>query len=1279
LEALENRLAPSVFTVNSTGDTGSGSGLNGDLRYCITQANTNAGNNTIQFDPAVFGSPQTITLTRLLPAITDNNLTISHFFGRDPIISGNHLFQVFDITAANVSLRGLIIANGKTTNAGGGIAFTGSGTLALFNTVISGNSSTGNGGGVYNLSGTLTVTSSFFSSNSGTNGGGIFTSGASLALTNSTLSGNSATNDGGGIYNKLAGTLTLTGSTLSGNSAHNGGGIHNVGGGTLTLTNSTLSTNSATAGNGGGISTGSGSMLTVTNSTLSTNSATAGNGGGISTGSGSTLTVTNSTLSTNSASHGGGIWNGGTLTSTNSTLSANSASLGGGIWNGGKLTLTTSTLSGNSATGNGGGIFSSAGAVTLTNSTLSTNSATAGNGGAISTRSGSTLTVTNSTLAANFASLGGGIWNGGKVSLTDSTLSGNSAVKNGGGINNYGKLTLTNSTLSGNSAAKGGGIYDHSGSLSYLNNTLSAGNTASSSAPDVFGAVNSTSGFNLIGDGSGMNGIKNGVNGNQIGTSAGPINPHLSALGFWVGLTQTMVPLAGSPALDAGSNALDGGVTTDQRGLPRIFNGRVDIGAAEFRGPGSTLTVNSTADTNTADNVLTLREALDYLTTSLGRLLTPGEQAQVVGDPVHPTTIQFAPTVFSSPQTITLSSGLPTDSFNNVTIKGPGANRLTISGNHLYQVLNITAANASISGLTIANGNSGGNGGGISFNGAGTLALANAVISGNSCTGSGGGVYNEGTLRLTNSTLSGNSSAGNGGGGLYNKGTLTLTNSTLSGNSTTGEYGNGAGLYNKGTLTLTNSTLSGNSVSTTGFGNGGGLWNKGMLTLTKCILSGNYADHGGGIGNGSGTLTLTNSTLSGNSVRGDGGGINNYGTLTLTNCTLVNNRAYVGGGIFDSHGGNVSLTNSTLSGNSSGRDGGGIFSYGTLTLDNTLIAGNTTSGTAPFGGPDVWGAVDASSRFSLIGDGTLMTGITNGVAGNQIGTSTSPINPLLASLGNYGGPTQTFALLPGSPALDAGSNALDGGATTDQRGHPRIVNGTVDIGAFESQGFTVTASGGNNQSTVVNTPFPSGLTVTVSSTAGEPVAGGMIKFTAPSSGASAVLSPTRVTLTGSGQAVVTATANNVVGSYKVVASAGGANASNFNLTNRAHAATLIAAVPSTTTPKAGVVFSLVGAYLGALHFIRWDMAAVRPPDYTLGSTDSGKHTSNVILKTAGPETLTATNKAHAAIGGRAHATVKVAAAFDSLAANGFGGERWTPSLLDAFFADLKRELGGIWG
>jgi hypothetical protein len=139
-----------------------------------------------------------------------------------------------------------------------------------------------------------------------------------------------------------------------------------------------------------------------------------------------------------------------------------------------------------------------------------------------------------------------------------------------------------------------------------------------------------------------------------------------------------------------------------------------------------------------------------------------------------------------------------------------------------------------------------------------------------------------------------------------------------------------------------------------------------------------------------------------------------------------------------------------------------------------------------------------------------------------------------------------MALLPGSPAIDAGHNS--GAPATDQRGVSRV--GTVDIGAFESRGFSATVAGGDNQSTPVNTAFAQPLVVSVASAHGEPVVGGQVTFTAPASGASAVLSGTPATIDADGTASVTATANNVPGSYAVDANAAGlAEAVHFSLTN----------------------------------------------------------------------------------------------------------------------------------
>src|SRR5262249_46737226 len=144
-------------------------------------------------------------------------------------------------------------------------------------------------------------------------------------------------------------------------------------------------------------------------------------------------------------------------------------------------------------------------------------------------------------------------------------------------------------------------------------------------------------------------------------------------------------------------------------------------------------------------------------------------------------------------------------------------------------------------------------------------------------------------------------------------------------------------------------------------------------------------------------------------------------------------------------------------------------------LNNSVVAGNSASGT----GPDVYklgGSVSAA--YSLIGN-TSGSRIT---AGN--GNILNPASPRLGPLRVYGGTTPTIPPPPGSPAIDSGTNALAVDANgdpllADQRGQPRISNDTVDIGAFESQGFTITATTGSSQSTAVNTDFGQPLAVTV--------------------------------------------------------------------------------------------------------------------------------------------------------------------------------------------------------
>ena len=188
-------------------------------------------------------------------------------------------------------------------------------------------------------------------------------------------------------------------------------------------------------------------------------------------------------------------------------------------------------------------------------------------------------------------------------------------------------------------------------------------------------------------------------------------------------------------------------------------------------------------------------------------------------------------------------------------------------------------------------------------------------------------------------------------------------------------------------------------TNNTDCGNGGAIFNKGTLTVTASTLAFNTADtQGGGIWSDD-TLTLTNSTISGNLVGTDGGGIyNSTGTATINNSTITNNRADAGG--------------------TDAGTGGGIHNdgTGTLTLNSTIVATNFV------GTDDVRDNISgtASGSSNLVGVDTRLTGLTNGVDGNIVGTAANPIDPGLQPLADNGGPTQTHAILPNSPAPQCG-------------------------------------------------------------------------------------------------------------------------------------------------------------------------------------------------------------------------------------------------------------------
>jgi hypothetical protein len=300
---------------------------------------------------------------------------------------------------------------------------------------------------------------------------------------------------------------------------------------------------------------------------------------------------------------------------------------------------------------------------------------------------------------------------------------------------------------------------------------------------------------------------------------------------------------------------------------------------------GNTITVTSTADSG------------------------PGSLRDAIATASNGDTINFSLTY---PATITVSTPLTLGP--NVTIIGPGASSLAISGDFSVGVFIINAgATVAISGVTIK--------------------LGASVL--------GGGIFNAGTLTLSDSAVLNN--FGQLGAGIFNSntGTLTLSKTTVSLNSVDlVTNAGGGGIYNfEGTVTLSESTVSNNGVGATEVADGGGILNDdGLVTVTDSTVSSNVAlneadgdARGGGISNiNSGSLIVSNSTVSGNSVYSFPGS----GSLSG------------GGGIsngFPLGHGSVKLTNSTVTGNSvtGAGGGGGIRNAGVATVVNTTIAGNS--------------------------------------------------------------------------------------------------------------------------------------------------------------------------------------------------------------------------------------------------------------------------------------------------------------------------------------------------
>ncbi|MEO1526978.1 MAG: choice-of-anchor Q domain-containing protein [Planctomycetota bacterium] len=700
-----------------------------------------------------------------------------------------------------------------------------------------------------------------------------------------------------------------------------------------------------------------------------------------------------------------------TLTILNSNIFGNQSSeLGGGVATEfGDIVISGSAIQDNTALNRGGGIANLAGDVIVSGSVISENTSD-GRGGGITTFEGDVI-VTGSTLAGNSGVFGGGGINTtqGNVILTGSTLSDNVAGVNGGGgaiQTSTGSVTLTNSTISGNqSEREGGGIVTLGGGVTLRNSTV-VNNTSSATAGGGVSLGDSARDAALV--------VENSIVAENTASDL-PSDLVRDPEGQLV-INHSLIGNADNlGTLDGNAGNLTG---TTSNPLDPLLDELADNG-------GATLTHAlrpSSPAINAGDNGLAIDNAgnpLEFdqrgegfdrifssnsLTVDIGAFEAQIPDELVVSTLVDETNNDFTPGDLSLREAIEIANARA--GIDSITFAPGLEGTITLVDGELQVSESLEILGPGFDQLTI-------DGDGQSrvlhyLSTTGDLTVDSLTLTGGRVTRNGGGAgidsASDGTLSISNSRLVGNISDVGAGGISTRDADVTIRNSTISDNHSGGN--GGAVSVRFGDVTIIGSTLSGNTAG----GNGGAI-----------ITS-------------QGSVSVLNSTISSNTAGDQGGGIRTLaGDIELVNSTVFNNQAdVVGGGVLV----NDSVINASIR------------------IDNSIVAGNTSAGIASDIVRDPGGVL--AINHSLISN-TDDLGTIEGNVGNLTGTEADPLDPLLGELADNGGPTQTHALLPGSPAINAGNNDLainaDGNALAfDQRGQgfDRVFDGLVDIGAFET-------------------------------------------------------------------------------------------------------------------------------------------------------------------------------------------------------------------------------------
>ena len=769
------------------------------------------------------------------------------------------------------------------------------------------------------------------------------------------------------------------------------------------------------------------------------------------TGSGETVTLSCPTSTVISfspnASGSTGMSGTGTLSISQSVTLDAAQSPGEIVFTGNKDTELMSIAQGVSVTLNGlnlqsgyasnGGAIDNKGTLTVENSSLSGNSTKYGLGGGIDNES--TVTVENSTFSDNSSEYGpgGAIGSTGTSTVTNSTFSGNTSGDAGGAVYSYqAGISVTATTFWDNSAMDQGGAIDvDSGSLT------AAASTFSSNSAEYGGAVQGYS--------SPMSVTDSTVSGNSSSGNGGAIiNFSGTAL-----VANTTISGNSDPQLGGAVAATNGGQTT--------------LAADIIAGSGPGINCNggiADAGHNLVDDSscgFTNGSNGDIVTGSGGVVLSPvannGGPTETVSLPAgSPAIDAIAPNAtFANPITSASQKACPAADQRGLPRPGDtGSNNpqgnCDIGSYEYTSTIDLSSATLGHcpTYADFANGIDEAAAGGtvtiecattdvISFPGAGTIAPIKSFTL--NASNSAGTIALDGGYNGNQQHPSGVQLFTVPSGVSVTLDGLTLQHAFIS--------GNGAAINNDGTLTLTNSTISDSYAAV----NQSGLEGYGVVA-------------------NEGTLTVTGTTFSGNSGN-NGGALYSDGTATITNSTFSGNSSGAGSAIYeDSPSGRLTLTNSTVSGNFAFY-GAVIRNLGPLTIGGDIIAGNTEDSGNECAESDPEDFVDMG--YNLNDDGSCLGG----------GSGDSSASADLGSLASNGGPTQTMALEPGGPELNAIPTSSELCPATDQRGYlrPGTSKTACDIGSFElqpqKQSITFT---GPNQSTFTYGASP----FTVSATGG---------------------------------------------------------------------------------------------------------------------------------------------------------------------------------------------------